>query len=76
MSVSYSEEKRQKACPSCGKLNHIIVAYAGDYRANESEDVTCFGCSAIVDREKCFAIFTGETEEAALLSLRRMQNRA
>ena len=74
--MSYSEEKQQKACPSCGTLNHIIVAYAGDYRANERENATCFDCDAIVDQEKCFAIFTGETEAVALLPLRRMQNRA
>lgn len=74
--MSYSEETRQKACPSCGRLNHIIVAYAGDYRANEREAVDCFDCGAAVDEEKCFAIFAGETDEAALLQLRRLQNRA
>jgi len=74
--MSYSEETRQETCPSCGKLNHIIVAYAGDSRANEREEASCFNCGAIVDREKCFAIFTGETEAAALSSLRGMQNRA
>lgn len=74
--MSYSEETRQVNCPSCGKLNHVIVAYAGDYRANEREEATCFNCEATVDREKCLAIFTGETPEAALLPLRRMQNRA
>ena len=76
MPVSYSEEKRQETCPSCGALNHVIVAYAGDYRANEREEASCFNCGETVDREKCFAILTGETEEAALMSLRRMQNRA
>jgi hypothetical protein len=30
--MSYTEETRQSTCPSCGKLNHVIVAYAGDYR--------------------------------------------
>jgi hypothetical protein len=74
--VSYSEEARQATCPSCGKVNHVIIAYAGDYRANERENAECFNCDAIVDREKCLAIFTGETAEAALLHLRQMQNRA
>lgn len=74
--MSYTEESRQTICPSCGKLNHIIVAYAGDYRANEREEAACFNCQAIVDREKCLAMFTGETLDAALRSLRRMQNRA
>ncbi|PZU72132.1 MAG: hypothetical protein DI546_14585 [Rhizobium sp.] len=32
--MSYTEETRQSTCPSCGKLNHVIVAYAGDYRAS------------------------------------------
>jgi RNA polymerase subunit RPABC4/transcription elongation factor Spt4 len=74
--MSYTEETRQTICPSCGKLNHIVVAYAGDYRANEREEAACFNCRAIVDREKCLAIFTGETADAALRSLRQMQNRA
>lgn len=76
MVMSYTEETRQTNCPSCGKLNYIIVAYAGDYRANERDEAACFNCEAIVDREKCLAIFTGETADAALRSLRRMQNRA
>lgn len=74
--MSYSEETRQANCPSCGKLNYVIIAYAGDYRANEREETACFNCEAIVDREECLAIFAGETPEAALLMLRRMQNRA
>ncbi|MCB2074964.1 MAG: hypothetical protein H6917_04920 [Novosphingobium sp.] len=74
--MSYSEEERQKVCESCGKLNHIIIAYAGDYRANERESTTCFDCGAVVDREKCLAIFSGETPEAAKLPLRKMQNKA
>lgn len=74
--MSYSEETRQANCASCGKLNHVVIAYAGDYRANEREEASCFNCETIVDRERCLAIFTGETPEAALLLLRRMQNRA
>ena len=50
--MSYSEQTRQANCASCGKLNHVVIAYAGDYRANEHEEAACFNCEAIVDREK------------------------
>lgn len=74
--MSYHEEKRQVTCPKCGTLNHIIIAYAGDSRGNEREDADCYSCNAVIDREKCFAIYTADTEAEALLQLRKMQNRA
>jgi hypothetical protein len=74
--MSYFEETHVVTCGSCGKVNHVVVAYAGDSRANERETEDCWNCGAQVYSEKCFAIYGGETPEAAILSLRKMQGRA
>lgn len=74
--MAYSEDTHEKACDECGAVNHIVVAYAGDYRANEREDVACYDCGAHLESEKCFAMYSGPTAEAAVLAIRRMQNRA
>lgn len=71
----YSEETRTKICANCGATNHIIIAYAGDEIANERESTECFACEKIVDREKCFAIFSAKTPEEALTQLKKLQNR-
>lgn len=72
----YSEETCVTTCSRCGKTNHIVIAYAGDHRANENESAECYSCGAIVDSEECFAIFAAETVAGAMQLLRRMQNRA
>jgi hypothetical protein len=74
--MSYHEETRTEICPSCGVTNHVIIAYSGDYRANEREPVECFSCDKHLLTEKCFALYAGPTPEDAVLHLRRMQNRA
>lgn len=72
----YSEETRIATCGGCGKTNHIVIAYAGDHRANEKETAECHSCGAVVTREECFAIFAAETAAGAIQLLRRLQNRA
>lgn len=74
--MAYSEIAHQTTCEGCETVNHVLVAYAGDYRANEREAVKCFDCGAELETEKCWAIFSGPTAEAALAPLRKMQNRA
>lgn len=74
--MAYSEDIHEAACPKCGTVNHVVVAYAGDYRANERESVACFDCGAHLETEKCWAIYSGPTPEAALVPLRKLQNRA
>jgi len=73
--MSYKEETRTKDCPSCGATNHLIVAYAGDYSANERERANCYRCGQVVDSEDCFVIYASDTEENAIASLRQVQNR-
>lgn len=71
----YTEEKRVVEC-KCGATNHVVIAYAGDYRANERESEGCYSCGDIIVREKCWCIHTGPTPEDAIMQLRKLQNRA
>ena len=73
---SYSEAAHETVCPACNTNNHVLVAYAGDYRANEREPVDCYRCGATLESEKCWAIFSAGTAEEAVVQLRRTQNRA
>lgn len=73
--MAYSEETRKETCPRCAKINHIVIAYAGDDRANESKEVQCLVCSAPLKGATCLAIFSGATPEDAEAPLRRLQNR-
>ena len=73
--VSYSEERREACCKGCGATNHVIVAYAGDYRANERETARCYECGVEVDADRCFAIFAAASAAEAEALLRSMQNR-
>lgn len=73
--MSYSEGRREVTCGECSAHNHVIIAYTGDYRANERETARCYKCAAPVDNEKCLAIFTAETAAEAEAQLRAMQGR-
>ncbi len=73
--MSYSEERREARCKACGAINHFIIAYASDYRANERETVRCYECGAEIDAEKCFAICAAPSTAEAEAELRSMQNR-
>lgn len=64
------------ACSNCGTQNCIIIAYSGDYRANERETVECFSCDGHLLSEKCFVMYSGATNEDAIKQLRRMQGRS
>ena len=74
--MAYGEDTHETTCGGCGTVNHVVVAYSGDYRANERESVDCFECGEQLETEKCWAIYSGPTPEAVLLPLRKMQNRA
>lgn len=72
---SYSEETRVIEC-KCGATNHVVIAYSGDYRANERESEDCYSCGTSIVSERCWCIHTGATLEDAILKLRTLQNRA
>jgi hypothetical protein len=74
--MAYKELTHETACTNCGVKNHVIVAYSGDYRANEREAVDCYKCGDELETEKCWAIYSAATAEEALLKLRKTQNRA
>jgi predicted RNA-binding Zn-ribbon protein involved in translation (DUF1610 family) len=73
--MAYYEEKLALPCPKCGTRNHIMAAYAGDSRANESEPVLCFKCRELVTTIECWCAFSAETPGEAEAMLRRVQNR-
>jgi hypothetical protein len=74
--MAYNELNHETVCAKCGATNHVIVAYAGDYRANERETVDCYKCGEELETEKCWAIYSAATPDEALLKLRKTQNRA
>jgi hypothetical protein len=70
------EEFTTATCTKCGKLNHVLLFYSGDVRANRDvETASCFSCREDIVRERCCWIFTGETKESAVAGLRRVQGR-
>jgi hypothetical protein len=54
----------------------VVIAYSGDYRANERESVECCECGGWLASDKCLVMYSGQTKEEALLKLRKVQNRA
>ncbi len=72
--MAYDSEARTVTCTRCDKINHIIIAYAGDERANESKRVQCFACNGPLMGEKCIAILSGATIEEARTRLQRFRN--
>jgi hypothetical protein len=74
--MAYNELTHETVCSKCAVNNHVIVAYSGDYRANEREAVDCYECGEELETEKCWAIYSAATAEKAMLKLRKMQNRA
>lgn len=72
----YSEVLETHTCSNCGTVNHVVIAYSGDDRANERESVECCKCGSHLHSEKCWTLFSGETQDAALLRLRKLQKRA
>jgi hypothetical protein len=70
-------EFQTATCPNCGKLNHVLLSFAGDSRANNDHEVArCFNCHADVLEARCCWIFSGETEAQALSRLRTVQGQA
>lgn len=74
--MAYYEDTHETICGACGATNHVVVAYAGDYRANERETVACYQCDVQLEGDECWAIYSAATAAGALLKLRRTQNRA
>jgi len=72
----YSESFETHACGKCGTVNVVVIACAGDYRANERESVECCKCGGWLASDKCWAMYSGTTKEEAVLKLRKLQNRA
>jgi ribosomal protein S27AE len=73
--MSYHEDPRTEVCGKCQAVNHLLVAYSGDGRANEQETAKCFNCGNKVFSEKCWSIISASSAEGALQQLRAIQNR-
>ncbi len=74
--MAYHEELQVHTCGNCRAVNHVLVAYSGDSRANERETADCFSCRNEIAAEKCWAIFAAASAEEAVAQLRRVQNRS